>query len=836
MSDTNLFKLNDKGYFKCSNVDVMAFDDFYPAGHQSGITLIMNDKRLLANGDVRFEQTPGQWQPLPKQLCRNVDEEENTITTMLKYPDENQHLKGFNPLFYPDFQFEYEVVAKGYEDGVEVVVNLSKPVPEEFYGKLSFNMELFPGEMFGRSWIVDKKTGIFSRQPNGPTLKKKSLYENDDNIVKMEPITSKVNGYNPATADDIIAAPLAEGRAVTIVPENPEMSFTVESSVGSLGLYDGRMNHNNGWFVISCNIPMNVTKGAVKLFIRPNVDSSWIKPATIQVSQIGFHPAELKKAIIELDSRDKDIKPVILKRLTASGAEIIEKKEASEWGKFLRYNYLTYDFTDIKENGLYVIEYGDVKSNVFRIAEDVYERGVWQPVLEYFLPVQMCHMRVNEKYRVWHGLCHMDDGRMAPTDYNHFDGAIQGSSTLTKYKPGEHICGLNCGGWHDAGDFDLRIESQTTEVYHLSLAIEEFDAYIDETTVDQVNHVTEIHCPDGKNDILEQIEHGLLSITGGYKSMGRLYKQIICKNLRQYVLLGDAVNMTPGTPDNEDERLVFTEDNPVKELTAAAHIACASRTMKGFNDELSKECFDIARELYDVTDDHEGRFVTLDYQLGEHKPNRTLEARIHAAAELLITTKEEKYKEFIVSNLEYIKKSIFSVGWIVCRVIEFMPDDFVEEFKTALKEHAEKTEELSAETPYGIPYRPAIWGAGWSIQGMGSRFYFFYKAFPEIFKPDLMYNALQFILGCHPGSNTESFASGVGVKSSIIAYGANRADWSYIPGGVVSGTALIRPDLPELLDFPYLWQQKEYVIGGGSTNYLLLVLAVKYILENVGKQ
>jgi hypothetical protein len=165
-----------------------------------------------------------------------------------------------------------------------------------------------------------------------------------------------------------------------------------------------------------------------------------------------------------------------------------------------------------------------------------------------------------------------------------------------------------------------------------------------------------------------------------------------------------------------------------------------------------------------------------------------------------------------------------------------MPDDFVEEFKTALKEHAEKTEELSAETPYGIPYRPAIWGAGWSIQGMGSRFYFFYKAFPKIFKPDLMYNALQFILGCHPGSNTESFASGVGVKSSIIAYGANRADWSYIPGGVVSGTALIRPDLPELLDFPYLWQQKEYVIGGGSTNYLLLVLAVKYILENVGKQ
>jgi hypothetical protein len=40
-----------------------------------------------------------------------------------------------------------------------------------------------------------------------------------------------------------------------------------------------------------------------------------------------------------------------------------------------------------------------------------------------------------------------------------------------------------------------------------------------------------------------------------------------------------------------------------------------------------------------------------------------------------------------------------------------------------------------------------------------------------------------------------------------IAYGFNRADWSYIPGGVSSGTALIRPDFPELKDFPYLWRK-----------------------------
>ena len=49
-----------------------------------------------------------------------------------------------------------------------------------------------------------------------------------------------------------------------------------------------------------------------------------------------------------------------------------------------------------------------------------------------------------------------------------------------------------------------------------------------------------------------------------------------------------------------------------------------------------------------------------------------------------------------------------------------------------------------------------------------------------------------------------SFASGVGARSATVGYGLNRADCSYIPVGVVSGTALIRLDFPELLELPYL--------------------------------
>ena len=71
----------------------------------------------------------------------------------------------------------------------------------------------------------------------------------------------------------------------------------------------------------------------------------------------------------------------------------------------------------------------------------------------------------------------------------------------------------------------------------------------------------------------------------------------------------------------------------------------------------------------------------------------------------------------------------------------------------------------------------------------------------------LRLSCISTLIPFHHPSFASSFASGVGSRSMLTAYGYNRADYSYIPGGVVSGTALIRPDFPELKDFPFLWQQ-----------------------------
>ncbi len=133
--------------------------------------------------------------------------------------------------------------------------------------------------------------------------------------------------------------------------------------------------------------------------------------------------------------------------------------------------------------------------------------------------------------------------------------------------------------------------------------------------------------------------------------------------------------------------------------------------------------------------------------------------------------------------------------------------------RDAVTEYRSKVDALAKETPYGVPYKPDIWGAGWNIQRFGWDQWMLHLSFPDLFPRTYALQALSFILGVHPGSNTASFVSGVGAKSLTTAYGYNRADWSHIPGGSASGTALIRPDFPELKHWPFFWQQTEYVLG-----------------------
>jgi hypothetical protein len=592
-----------------------------------------------------------------------------------------------------------------------------------------------------------------------------------------------------------------------------------------LELIDGRSNHNNGWFIVRGALAAGATTRALEWVVTPHTVASWRYEPAIQVSQVGYAPAQPKRAIIELDVRDTSLQPARLHRLTENGEQEVLSVKPTDWGNFLRYRYAAVDFSSVREPGMYVLSYGGKTSHPFRIGADVYARHVWQPTLEYFLPAQMCHMRVSEKYRVWHGLDHQDDALMAPINLNHFDGYAQGPTTLTRFQPGEPVPGLAAGGWHDAGDFDLRVESQIGTVWLLAKMIEEFGLDYDATTIDQARKQVEIRDADGKNDALQQIEHGLLSVLGGYRAMGRLYRGIIEPDLRAYVLLGDAAVQTDNTvskpvaglgvdnngkPIAADDRWVFTEDNPERELQVAAGLLAAGRVLRSYNAQLADEATSAAKDLIARASDRSKGA-----------------ARVFALAELIQSTNDARSVKQLVAMEPFIIAQPKESAWMLASILDRLPKRFVARVTNAVAEYQKGVSARArTDSPYGVPYEPNIWGAGWDIQKRGVQQYFFHKGWPELTAVDSYVNALNFVLGVHPGSNTASFVSGVGSHSVTTAYGTNRADWSYIPGGVVSGTNLVRPDLPELKVWPYFWQQTEYVMGGGETNFMFLALAV----------
>ncbi len=806
--NAQLLKINENEYFEKPGLNVMVFFDIYPEGHQGAVGIIQNGTRVATNGDLRLEPTPGQWQPIPKVGKRSVDRTKNEISVKCTFPDSSINRKGFNPVEYPDLYFNYHVRVVGEGNKFRILVDLDKPLPAGWEKKVGFNFELFPAILFGKSWYLDAQSGIFPTQANGPM-------ERD------------VDG-------NWQAFPMATGQKLTIAPETAAQTMVIESKGQPLQLHDGRFYHNNGWFVVRSLVTPGKTIGAIEWVVDCNVLPNFQSKPVVHISQIGYEPNQEKIAVIEVDKNTPTAEKASLYRISEDGGlKEIRTIDPKKWGKFLRFNYYQFDFSDVITPGIYQVKYAENTSEPFQISSTVYDRNVWQPVIEYFLPVQMCHMRVNEGYRVWHGLCHMDDALMAPVDTNHFDGYAQGHSTLTKFKPLDQVPGLNRGGWHDAGDYDLRVESQAGEVWILSQAYELFHPDWDQTTVDQQNHLVEIHRPDGKNDLLQQIEHGTITILAGYQSLGRLYRGIIENSLRQYVHLGDASTITDGRKYNPtlkkdevtahesgvlDDRLVFTEENPGRELDVAKDLATGARVLKGFNDTLSTQSVIAAEALYALVD--------------ADKNSRMAGAKVKAAVELLITTGNKKYQEDILklTSPEVLKRNEI-IGYLG-RVLKQIGDANLSAMVlTAAKNYKVEVDNLQKENPFGVPYRPHVWGDGWNIQSFGVTQYFLQKGFPEIYDSRYMLNALNFVLGNHPGENTSSFVSGVGSRSVTQAYGVNRADRSFIPGGSVSGTGIIRPDFPELKEWPYFWQQTEYVLGGGSSNFMFLVLAAKDVLK-----
>ena len=810
--DLHLSNLDD---FETQGLSVITYQNlFHPVFRDQklgGIEIILHGERIATDGEVRLEPTPEQWDPVPTLASRKRGTAPDQIVCASGYPDLG-------------LSYRLEITAEG--EGFRVAVHLDKPLPANLTGKAGFNLDFLPTAYFGKSYMLD--------EPHGSTAPSFGIFpRHDDGPMQRDPKTD--------TAEPL---PLASGHRIVLAPEDPATRVTITSDQGTIMLFDARNRAQNGWFVVRGLIPADRTENALVWHIHPNVIPGWTRPPVVSYNQVGYTPGRSKVAMLELDPHFEAPSEAEVVRFEADGSnKEVFKAKIEPWGKWLRYQYASFDFSAVREPGIYALKYAGQISKPFRIAADVYQKGVWQPTLDTYLAVQMDHIKVRENYRVWHGVSHMDDARQAPVNYTHFDGYSMGATSDSPFTTGQHIPGLNIGGWYDAGDYDIRTQTQARVITDLVRARESFHIDWDETTVDEDARLVQIRRPDGVPDVLQQIKHGVLGLLAEYNAFGHAIPGIVEPTLEEYTHLGDAASKTDGKIYDShmkplesdgihsgvpDDRWAFTTHVTALNYDAAAALAAASRVLQGYDDTLASQALQTAVSVWKEEHSHPPAifhsFNTTGGNLDQEE--------VKAAVELLKATHGgAPYKTRLRALLPVIQKSFGSLCGVAVQAIPFMDGAF----KKALADATTKLKAFAdtelAKNPFGVPIDTGTWGGSSGVATFAIEAFYLHQAFPNIIGTDYTLRGFDYVLGRHPASNV-SYVSSVGTSSKLIAYGNNRADYTFIPGGMIPGVVIIQPDFPELKSgWPFLWYENEYVVDAGSA-FILAASAADYITRN----
>ena len=787
-------QLNDLGYFERQGVNVLVYSNSFNGGFNdeknSGIEIIQHGVRSIQGGAVRLNNTPEQWDLVPKMTNRKVDKEHGTIEVALRYDDY-------------DFDSRVVVTAKG--KAVEIAVWLDKPVPEKLAGDAGFNLEFLPSRYWLKTFMMDGRLNRFPRYATSQTITR-------PNSEKPRQFKGFKTYDDRGTDRFVDPLPLETGHQILMATDDPERMVRISSDT-ELKLYDGRMLAQNGWFVLRSVLPKGKTGKVVTWTVEPHAIPGWIREPNIGFCQVGYTPEQPKVAVIELDKKDQPQATASIFRIKDDGAiEEVFKGDIKPWGPYFKYNYVKFDFSSVREPGVYYIQYGNTKTNDFLIDEHVYDK-ITDATTDVWVPIHMNHMYVTEGYRTWHGEPFKEGYLQAP-ESDHFDLHSQGPTTDTKYKPLELIPGLNIGGFFDAGDFDIETGSNINVVQNFIRAWELFKPMRDETFVSQKQRYVDLHRLDGVPDILQFIEHGTLNLVAQAEQIGHMAQTLSNSVLDNYHHLGDAASITDGlhydpslkpyevSADGKcsgtpDDMWAFTTREPALDLRAAGVLNSAARVLRGYNDELAER----AQRQAD---------------------------RLRAEAEELMKARKPHGDAQGEADFSWLMGNNITMKLqIALDSIPMKDEAYKQSLRPLVKEFADYVKGFDKDNPYGVPIGLGNWAGVGMVLNFGIAVNYAHLYYPDIIKKDEIYRVSNWLYGCHPYHNY-SFVAAVGAaRPKQVFYGNNRADFSFIPGNVAPGLLFRKPDHFENFDdWPFLWGQNEGTIAG-NTQYVIFGSAFK---------
>ncbi len=185
MTDS-VWTLSEHGTFEAPGLAALIFHNRYPEGKQGGIEIIQHGERTLSCGDVRFSTAPSQWDGQPEVGEREIVDGGAAVAV---------------PCRFSKAELGYTVRVKPEGASLLISVDLESPLPVAVEGQAGFNLEIFPGAYFGKSFELGGASHITSIQRTFPEH------------------AAALRLQGPSA--ELVSLPLASGTRLVAAPEDP---------------------------------------------------------------------------------------------------------------------------------------------------------------------------------------------------------------------------------------------------------------------------------------------------------------------------------------------------------------------------------------------------------------------------------------------------------------------------------------------------------------------------------------------------------------------------------------------------------------------------------------
>lgn len=335
---------------------------------------------------------------------------------------------------------------------------------------------------------------------------------------------------------------------------------------------------------------------------------------TIRINQIGYYPNSVKQFVLA-DQVGEKFELLNQKKEVVFSGKLLNKGKWEASGE----EVMTGDFSDFKTIGEYTILVdGKTASYPFEIKENLYQEALHAAMKSYYF--QRASMALDEK----HG--------------GEFARAVGHADNNCAYHPstGRTEGVLNSlGGWYDAGDYGKYIVNAALSTGQMLLLAEQYPEAIKDG---------DLNIPESDNaisDLLDELKYELDWIMTMQDEDGGVYHKLTALGFSGFIM-----------PEDYDLERQIIGKGTAATLNFAAVLAQASRLYENSDPNWSAQALASSKKAWEwaLTNDDVAFSNPKDVSTGAYDDDIFDDDFYWAAAELFITTKDQKYQDYLLEH------------------------------------------------------------------------------------------------------------------------------------------------------------------------------------------